>query len=97
MTVVHTYFYIVVYTQRGRRNLKLKMTHTVVHVRGLVAGPYAPAAKHYISLEIYQSQLRNKSYGILLIVIAAELEVCSLRRKEYCLCSRREGLWWEVV
>ena len=73
------------------------MTHIVVHVRGLVAGPYTPASKHHVSLETYQSQRRNKSYGILLVVMAAELEVCSSRREEYCLCTRREGLWWEVV
>jgi hypothetical protein len=41
--------------------MNVKMTHIVVHVRGLVAGPYKPAAKHHVSLEIYQSQLRSKS------------------------------------
>jgi len=63
----------------------------LVHDRVLVAEPYTPAAKHHDSLEVYQSQLRNKSYGILLIVMAAELEICSLRREEYCLCARRES------
>jgi len=73
------------------------MTNIVVHVRGLVAGHYTQETKHRISLEIYQSQLRNKSYGILLIVMAADLEVFLLRREVYCLCAHREGLWWEVV